>query len=90
MPISGQDKIANSTKTFSVAGVTFPDTILGGVIQAEIKMTAVMGTVMDLMTTHTEWGGQDAQRIELVGRSLLSRTTGTAPIGIHMSNFDAQ
>jgi hypothetical protein len=89
MPIEGQDKIANTTKTFSVAGVTFPDTILGGIIQAEIKMTAVKGTVMDFMTTATDWGGQDAQRMELIGRSLLSQNGTTAPIGINMVNFDA-
>lgn len=40
-----------NASAFSVAGITFPDIVLGGVIEAEIKMTAVKGTVMDFMTT---------------------------------------
>jgi hypothetical protein len=70
--------------------------MLGGIIEAEIKMTAVKGTVMDFMTTHADaelesgsLGWKDAQVMELVGNSLLASDTGKSPRGINMANFDA-
>ncbi|KAJ9098999.1 hypothetical protein QFC20_005817 [Naganishia adeliensis] len=86
-----------NASAFSAAEVIFPDIILGGVIEAEIKMTGVKGTVMDFMTTHADnklnWGNlgwKDAQVMELVGNSLLESDTGPSPVGINMVNFDAE
>jgi hypothetical protein len=75
-------------RSFSVAEIIFPDIILGGVIEAEIKMTGVSGTVLDFMTTHADntldsgnLGWQDAQVIELLSNQ---------PGGINMVNYDSK
>jgi hypothetical protein len=70
--------------------------VLGGVIEAEMKLTGVSGTVLDFMTTHADntldsgsLGWQDAQAIELLSNSLLS-SAGNQPVGINMVNFDSR
>lgn len=93
IPLSEQTKDAGS---FSVAEIIFPDIVLGGVIEAEIKMTGVSGTVLDFMTTHADTtldsgnlGWQDAQAMEFLSNSLLS-SAGTQPVGINMVNYDSK
>lgn len=86
----GQDKNA---KTFSVAEIAFPDTLLGGVIEIEAKLTNVAGTCMGMFTSHADaglekpFGWQDEQDIEILGGNLFKGNE-FQPSGIQMYNWD--
>ncbi|KAI5449255.1 hypothetical protein NCC49_005171 [Naganishia albida] len=84
-----QDKNA---KTISVAEITFPDVLLGGVIEITAKLTNIAGTCMGMFTTHADpWdrplGWKDEQDVEILGGNLFQGNE-FQPSGIQMYNWD--
>jgi hypothetical protein len=90
VPASEQDK---SAKTFSVAEVTFPDTLLGGVLEFTVKLTSTPGTCMAMFTIHADsgmdkpFGWQDEQDIEILGSTMFARNEFQGE-GIQMVNYE--
>lgn len=89
LPCPGQDKNA---KTISVAEITFPDVLLGGVIEITAKLTNIAGTCMGMFTTHADpWdrplGWKDEQDVEILGGNLFQGNE-FQPSGIQMYNWD--
>lgn len=89
-PFAGQDKNA---KTISVAEISFPDLLLGGVIEMTVQLTNIAGTCMGMFTTHADgglakpFGWQDEQDIEILGGTLFVGNE-FQPSGIQMYNWE--
>lgn len=89
-PSIGQEKNA---KTISVAEISFPDLLLGGVIEITAQLTNIAGTCMGMFTSHADagldkpFGWQDEQDIEILGGNLFVGNE-YQPSGIQMYNWE--
>jgi hypothetical protein len=82
-----------SASTFSVAEITFPDIVFGGIFQVEAQMTGVPGVVFGFFTTAaSEWSGApsgwyDEQDIEILSSAIMASNGYNSP-GIQMTEFE--
>jgi hypothetical protein len=77
--------------TFSAVEIHFPDILLGGIIEVDMKLTNVPGTAMSFMTYHADneksLGWLDQQGFRMLGETLLAKNAYSSA-GMQLTHFD--